>query len=379
MPTSATKGMAEAEMAPLIAAKQSYQDKRAALENHYSAVLESLRLKQTNAELADDFESLESLKDGAKDFVATELSGKMGVVKDHASELGMFRKNLLQAVKLRTSGSLPKAADTVAQQGPPIIDVAIKICSELEEKRHNFSTSVYEAKAGLRAALVPPVSPEASLNMYDAVGKLPSVKKGKKDVMKDLKKVNYALYTETDPSKVRKFFRVLGAAFDPQALTTYTVPKDAAWGAKVTHHQVWAATSTWVHIGFSPFGAMDARLVLEGSLVAIGVATQAIPGSSIKEKRRNLLVSTKDGLMELVKRDGFAAMVASPGLLVIPTGVIVVMCAVESALGVRWTVGSDAADIERTAAQLKNLIDEFPELRSQSVGYTPFCDFLSRE
>ena len=114
---------------------------------------------------------------------------------------------------------------------------------------------------------------------------------------------------------------------------------------------------------------MEARVCLRGSLTVCGVQTEQVPGETLKEKRKCLLLAPHDDLAKTVKKHGWCARVNEDDAIVIHTGCVIMMICPKIAMGVRWQRMSDDNDRHRVLNQLKDLMHEFPETRASATGY----------
>ena len=130
-------------------------------------------------------------------------------------------------------------------------------------------------------------------------------------------------------------------------------------------------------IGFTIYGCMEARYVLGGNLVAVGVSYTAVPGQSLKAKRQALFEMSADDLGDLVKAHGWHLEANAGNCILTPTGCLIMyLCPAQATWGVRWAVASDQADELRVVSQLSTLLDEYPEMKGPTLGYSQVLEHL---
>ena len=232
----------------------------------------------------------------------------------------------------------------------------------------NCSKSVFEAKGGLRPALINVTTEEAFGNVHQA----PAMKKALKQIAASIKEgttvcvqpfdVGYAL--------MKKFEESLVIAVGAELRTKCALPK-AAWAPQVFALDVVGSCATYANVFWPSFGMTSVNMVLSGDASYLGVPTLKVPGSSYLEKRAHLLSCNAEQLTVLAEDGGwfcrFCDGVALGGesVLVIPSGFVVVF-ALQDARVLRWPIVGDQVDLQRISDALGNLIVSFPELVDES-------------
>jgi hypothetical protein len=158
----------------------------------------------------------------------------------------------------------------------------------------NCSKSVFEAKGGLRPALINVTTEEAFGNVHQA----PAMKKALKQIAASIKEgttvcvqpfdVGYAL--------MKKFEESLVIAVGAELRTKCALPK-AAWAPQVFALDVVGSCATYANVFWPSFGMTSVNMVLSCDAAYLGVPTQKVPGSSYKEKRAHLMSCNADGPM----------------------------------------------------------------------------------
>ena len=80
----------------------------------------------------------------------------------------------------------------------------------------------------------------------------------------------------------------------------------------------------------------------------------------------------------MLTRGGWLYKAVAGTLVLIPTGFVVVLLGNEDAIGLRWTLAADQNDRLRVQFGLKQLFDNFPEVRAASTGYAAFLDYFTK-
>ena len=227
------------------------------------------------------------------------------------------------------------------------------------------------------------VSPKAGADPVSDIIKLPFVKKGRKDIAAYMKNHQQPLgiLKINEVAKVRKIQKPLKQSFDAALFTTNILPKNADWADMVCQPQLFGTSSCFLHVGFAHFASMECCLLFEGTETIVGIPLEAVPGSSVKEKRKHLYMSTVDTVRGMVERDGFVVNHDYSSLLVVPTGYLLIVASTGAvgAVGLRWSISSDDADSERVKMSLSNLLSSFPEMKNPSTGLGQWLAYLDSE
>ena len=183
-----------------------------------------------------------------------------------------------------------------------------------------------------------------------------------------------------EESQAKRFDRMLGMYVDSAMMSNHPVPTTATWGAKFSAKEVWGAKAPYFYIGYPPYGCMEARVIVNGAMVILGVASSAVPGDSIKMKRQALYESSAEQLQHLVETKGFIAEVMENHVALIPSGFVVMMlCPTKGTTGIRWQANADEADKLRVISQTTELLNDFPETKASATGYGQLLDFLKSQ
>lgn len=243
-----------------------------------------------------------------------------------------------------------------------------------------MSSSIYEAKAGVRASLThcyANTNPEAVLGRHTYIKKLTS------DLVKYMKKGNRSGLANLDqPAKTRSVFKELKKCWDAIAFTTMALPAEAPWSVLPFMPSLALTSKYDFFLGLAPFGLMQAKTVLAGAYLCYGCPVDKIPGASYGEKRAHLLRSA-DSLYfaeSLRAGSGFVVKLVPDDMLLVPSGFMVYCAAMEpDSKALMWSVSGDKSDNDRVVRSLQMTLREYPALQRPSEGYEPFLQYLMAE
>ena len=310
---------------------------------------------------------------------------EINVIRNGLSDiLKLQNKNQIQAFKSK----LKVFKDTLAReersrkmrgQQIAVVDEApvhplYSILCELAGSVPMAPGSLFEAKGGLKGALVavkPATDPTSELL------KTPYLKKAYKDIGAHCKAhaIRWGVAKMSEVPKRKKIEKLLHKGFDSMIFTTTILPKNVDWADSIYAMQAIGMEDGFLHTGFTHLCSMEARFLIDGSEIVGGISTEAIPGHTIKDKRKFLYMSTVDTIKTLITASGWLLKHDNTQVLIIPTGFMVMMCS-SGAVGLRWSMSSDDADLERVKLSLTSLLESFPEMRNPSTGHSQFLDFL---
>jgi hypothetical protein len=231
------------------------------------------------------------------------------------------------------------------------------------------TSSFLEAKMGLRAAVVAPgLGDPATLIAATA-----KAKKAHKDILNHLKTSKFGIVPVLDTPSIKRIVKELKKAFDPCLFAQLVLP-DQDWAPKVYSPQYFGASESYAAVNCNHFGCMDCRMLFAGEEVLIGVPITA--GCDLKALRRQIFASTVDELRVLVNNGGWAIKHDSTHVAIIPSGFLVVQLATTAIWGVRWSIASDADDLERVKRTVTILTQLYPEITNASTGYCQWLQWL---
>jgi hypothetical protein len=171
----------------------------------------------------------------------------------------------------------------------------------LGEATMNCAFSIFEAKGGLRPALLTCENDQA----FDKVALAPLVKKAGKLVKDAIKKGNAAVIQPLEGGKgcLKNCEELLCLCVGMDLRTKSALPK-ASWAEKIYQTQYLGTDESYANVGFSAFGMLNAVLVLEGDIAFMGIPYDAVDGASFKEKRTQLSRCTVDNFKTLITTKG---------------------------------------------------------------------------
>ena len=134
--------------------------------------------------------------------------------------------------------------------------------------------------------------------------------------------------------------------------------------------------SHWANVNLSHMACMEARLITQGKELIVGLPVHRIPGGDLREKRACLMTVTYPTLDALVEAGGFALLRDCTQAAVLPSGFMFITYATEQTFMIRWSMSSDQLDTSRVATILLDMIACFAELKSPSMGYQSFSNYI---
>ena len=127
---------------------------------------------------------------------------------------------------------------------------------------------------------------------------------------------------------------------------------------------------------------IEARLLLSGEEIHVGIPYEAAAGGSFREKRQYLSQLDVDKLAKVViDTNGFCIELSSreeDNLFVMPSGFIV-LSASRGCTTLRWGVASDERDTARVRNMLARVIESFPEYNNSSQPIGKFANFIDKD
>ena len=274
------------------------------------------------------------------------------------------------------------SASAAAADGPGVgkqvlsagyIKVAV-IRDEMENGSHNLC-SLFESKAGLRAATVLPLQGTDPVGIITAI---PATKKSVKDMRLYLQANAWGIFAVTDAKRKAKLMKELKKAYDPAVFSTLPLPSGTDWPEKVYALELFGTCDNFYNVACTHMGAMEMRVLMYGTETLIGIPIDDVQGDDLKAKRAFLNACTATELKELVVKKGWAATHSQASALLVPSGCLI-MTIGNSSMGFRWSVASDPGDQHRVRLSLQELIRSFRELAAASTGYSQFMQFLESE
>ena len=381
---SDAKELIEQLQANVLAAGGTYKGEVEMLIEEVKAT-KKLALDQVLAHRDDvlvDLESRLGVVDTACGAQAIQKAVKHGMTPSSIAHVKAFR-----GLKAKTANFLrvtAKAARTTAKQ--PADDAQADIDSPTnpfwEVVRNldvaNVATSVYEAKTGVRAAVI---TTQAAEDLSDTLAKNKTIKMHiKKATQTMLSTGNPCVGSPIDPGtpKCKVIMKIIGKALDKVYSTQHVLP-DLPWAHKVACPELITIDerkSKSTKICSSHFASVEVRLYLEDDDVIMGLPFDKVQGATFREKQLYLRSLSIDAMKTLIgSASGFLMKPQAGELVVMPTGFVYASATIQTTF-VRWMVSSDMDDNRRVMTMLELLTEEFSEFRQPSTGHTQFLEHL---
>ena len=339
----------------------------------YDKTIDKLLLLVTNLAQYENATAVSAQKTEA-DRLMKLVAAPKGEVKTFVQAKKEFVKmldNQARDAKMQVAGNAMDKADV--RESPFYTIIKTKYGNA--DEKVNCTSSFFEAKSGSRAALLSPnplTDPLATL-LNNA-----KVRKGLKDMQKHLLTNSTGISKLPDPAVQRKLKKDLSVAFDANMFSQLPLPPNQDWTAQVFEYQIFGSQDKHISVNFPHMCLMEARVLLEGEEIIVGIPYTNIPGENLKAKRAGLFSMPMDTIADLVSTTGFAFRHDSTQLALLPTGFVIIIASVGGGTaGLRWSVSSDDACVNRTKSQLQVLLESFPELGNASTGYCQWKAWLN--
>ena len=242
----------------------------------------------------------------------------------------------------------------------------------------NVCESIYEAKAGIRAA-----SLRFQPGEEDIVDKLNGnayVKKLTKDLLKHVQSTGAfsAVIHFKDAAKYKRVDKLLRKALECHARTV-TMLLQQPWATKIFAPEIFHTSNRDVNVFTTNNGMFEGRIYVEGSEDIVAIHYDDLPGDTFRQKRHSVTALTIDQLGVVVReKKGFAMRCSAEAnrLVIIPSGRIVVNASSGATYCFRWGIYCDDSDLARVHMMLHKTLESFPEYRNASFPALPFLEFL---
>ena len=283
-------------------------------------------------------------------------------------------KRLVTQLKRRSDkAAVAKTAVKPTLETPPPL---FEVSKALLAQGMTVSSSSFEAKCGLRAALIAPSQGDPG----DTIRGWPKGKASIKRLEQHLKSNMHGLDPINDNPTIKRVLKELGKSFDKMLFSKLCLPEDQDWTRKVYDPWFYGMNKGYTFMNLNQMCVMDARLLIRGSVIMIGLPLLRNPPMTIREVRHAASTMTVDDLRDCLKFvGGWALEHDNTKLAVIPTGYLVLTVCKEDAIGIRWGMSSDEADTARVVKSLQVLLEEFPEIGNSSTGYSQWKQWVSEQ
>ena len=250
----------------------------------------------------------------------------------------------------------------------------------IPEREINCSESAFECKGGLRPALVNAESGQA----YEKLIALPIIKTTTTKAKEGLKS-EFNQEASREPcgggkQVLKKLEEMICACVGAELRSKMPLPK-LPWADQVFVPEILLSSESYSQAMWTPFGLMQANLLISGDAAFAGIRTEQIPGNTYAEKRAAVLRMPVEQVQEACSAGGFYVRfeksLSSKGhcLVLIPTGFIVLV-ACRNAHILRWSLVADTADRNRVKTCLGGCLASFSELREAGAAHCQFAEHL---
>ena len=281
----------------------------------------------------------------------------------------------------KTTTAVAKRQDKEAADRPKPPLYAI-LFDGLDGNIHNMTTSVFEAKGGVRATALKASTPEA----FNQILKAAVVKRGHHRISQALKRGIGCCTDVLRPAnriEEKMLESLVVVAFGADLRSQRSLPK-AGWAGRIFAFSLYGSNAYTVEVNWPDFGMMQTHIVLSGDVAFLGLPSEQVPGGTFVEKRANVMRMTVDEVSALAKAGGFYAKfvdgVGDDGTcgVVVPSGFLVVTAS-NNARTFRWSLVADENDVSRVRHTLRNMLEAFPEFRNPDTCYPQFCQSLGMQ
>ena len=253
-----------------------------------------------------------------------------------------------------------------------------------DSEHNNVSTSLFEAKMGHRAARVKaklrkdgaPISEEIRKNQY--------VKTLSKQARTHLTTQTASVHVTVimrDVAKLKRVEKLIREGFDAHCSSKLLLPEEE-WADHVYNPQVYSTTSGFATVFTTNNGTIEARLILAGEEILVGVPYEGCPGTTFRDKRHFIGQLDVDKLATLVTdTKGFCVRLSeaeNENLIILPSGFIL-LSGSKGCTSLRWGVASDDRDTARVLAMGERVIASFQEYNNASQPIGRLVHFLTNE
>lgn len=281
-----------------------------------------------------------------------------------------FKKSVDEMKRKKSMAGKSSSRVAVAEAPPPAHAVAISLLGLGELNR---CSSSFEAKSGLRAAVLSPADDE---DPASAIVSWAKSKKAFKDITTHLKANKNGNQIVSDAAFEKKLIKELKKGFDPALFSKCALP-DEDWSKKVFSPYFMGYNKGFTMGVLNPMGLVQCRQLFKGKEILIGVPLARNPPATIKQIRKEMTSLPVDQLVKYVTdHNGFAVQHGSEELVVLPSGFLTLTVTVEDVMGLYWSCSSDEQDTTRVASSLGQLMSEFPEAANSSLGHSQFREWL---
>jgi hypothetical protein len=229
----------------------------------------------------------------------------------------------------------------------------------------NCSTSIFEAKGGLRPALL---SVDSRDEFEQMVGQ-PIVRKTMRTVNQEIARGPTACSAKLEGGKavLKRFEGIVLKVAGQEVRSKCPLPK-AEWADKIFQMEIFGTGRMYANVTVLPHGMMSCAVMLEGTCCFLGLPYEQVDGATLSEKCNTFMRYTVDDLKKAVQpaRGGWYAKFVDgiclngETTIVIPSGHLVAVAGCKARY-LRWPLVADAADKARAKSALCSFLQSFPD------------------
>lgn len=253
---------------------------------------------------------------------------------------------------------------------PPLLT----ICDTLASKNPamNCGTSVFEAKSGIKPAIV-----KLQGTALEGLVTQPKIKKMMKDISVHLSTHEQGILPMTCEPLIKKVRKTIKDSLGDNCLTQIGLPS-ADWARKIYAFEMFGM----MNVAFSNGGHFcqcECRMVFQGEEKLLLFNPDAVTGTTWKEKRRSIHVMTIDDVATLLDVKQAFLVSHGPGELVVIPSALLHVCASSSAIGLRWSLaghGGGDGDIGRVRGAVEHMLESFPDLKNPSTSWGQWLAYI---
>ena len=207
---------------------------------------------------------------------------KDAAMKDFASRAKNFKRVANDTVKAARQ-SAAAAGQSVDQSPAPPINAILASLAADDTCAHNISTSIFEAKGGLRAAFHAPKTGKDPETLLKSTTLWKNSLKNMRTHLRGVGNVCVAKVDDQKP-KLNKMMKVLKDAFDPTMFSSISMPEKECVKS-IFNPDFFGSSGNHINIGYNPMGFAECRYVFEGKLYVAGFNPTSVPGETLIAKR----------------------------------------------------------------------------------------------
>ena len=272
-------------------------------------------------------------------------------------------------------------AEAAAAVVPARLELLKGVFNEVGNGESKGMGSLFEAKSGHAPCVLQTATTirGKDFDLPTTLAKMLPVKQAVKSLNQHLQSSPWGYQDIASDTKGKKIITTIAKCFDPMVMSKLPVDTEQGFGAKVYRPSFLGLKKYFMHCNLSPYAAMEARLVVEGSEFVMGVQCDDVPpqGDDLKQKRNWMASASAADLKELFGTKGFLVKHDSSNLLIVPSGWMCYIFSEDGAKIIRWGLSSDNNDTSRVKVYLDMMIRSSAELRSAGAGYTAFHRYLN--